>query len=84
MWIDVLLSAGVQVEVCRVKAKDTSGMPMKRKRSPLVGGRKDGGVAKGGFESGESEDEVGEGCEGEEDGKVEGYWEKDGKKVKIE
>ena len=36
VWIDVLLSAGVQVEVCKVKAKDggMSGIgPKKRKAS---------------------------------------------------
>ena len=33
IWIDVLLSAGVQVEVCKVKAKDASSATLKKRKA---------------------------------------------------
>jgi len=85
VWIDVLLSAGVQVEVCRVKAKDASASDKKRaaKRKGSWGKV----VAKPEMDLGnddEEEEEEGETkYESGEEGKREGYWEGDGKRVNV-
>ena len=85
VWIDVLLSAGVQVEVCRVKAKEGSVAQVKRKRSIPVKRRCRGEGVKGEVESGEGgeEEEAEDGLESGEEGLGEGYWEKEGKRVKV-
>jgi Fanconi-associated nuclease 1 len=83
VWIDVLLSAGIQVEVCKVKAKDLSiSAEQARKRKRERGGSGIGKRAKSEISLEAFRDETEEREEGEfdyesgEEGKEEGKWEK--------
>jgi len=82
VWIDVLLSAGIQVEVCKVKAKDlTAADQKKRKRSGTTGSGKRAKSETGleAFEEEKEEKEEGEfDYESGDEGKGEGRWEKGG------
>jgi len=82
VWIDVLLSAGIQVEVCKVKAKEmnlSAEQIKKRKRQASVGRVK---RSKSEAEAFEVDEELLEKEEGEfeyesgDEGKGEGRWEK--------
>jgi hypothetical protein len=85
VWIDVLLSAGIQVEVCKVKSKDLSAEQIKKRKRAVSAARgvKDerGKTELEVFDVEEEEDEE----EGEfdyesgEEGKGEGRWEKKSK-----
>jgi Fanconi-associated nuclease 1 len=79
VWIDVLLSAGIQVEVCKVKSKDlTAAEQKKRKRSGTAGSGKRGKSETGleAFEDEKEEKEEGEfDYESGDEGKGEGRWE---------
>jgi len=68
VWVDVLLSAGVQVEVCRVKAKDVASSTKKRS-SPM---KERQGLGRDGTrgDSMKVEDDAGHGRE-DGDGRVE-------------
>ena len=90
----MLLSAGVQVEVCKVKAKDgaVAARPPKRKTSSgkaSKGKATNGGRVKTEDRDYGSEQEVDEEDDGLEEGKYEsgeegeGHWEKGGKRVKL-
>ena len=80
VWIDVLLSAGIQVEVCKVKAKDLSAAEQKkRKRSGTagLGKRAKSEVGLEAFDEEKEEKEEGEfDYESGDEGKGEGSWEK--------
>ena len=82
VWIDVLLSAGIQVEVCKVKAKEmnlSAEQIKKRKRQASVGRVKRSKSEAGAFEVDEELLEKEEGefeYESGDEGKGEGRWEK--------
>jgi len=80
VWIDVLLSAGIQVEVCKVKSKDLSAAEQKkRKRSGTAGSGKRAKSETGleAFEDEKEEKEEGEfDFESGDEGEGEGRWEK--------
>jgi Fanconi-associated nuclease 1 len=76
VWIDVLLSAGIQVEVCKVKAKDLGVADQKkRKRSGTAwsGKRAKSEVELEAFEEEKEEGEFD--YESGDEGKGEGRWE---------
>jgi Fanconi-associated nuclease 1 len=83
VWIDVLLSAGIQVEVCKVKAKEmklSAEQVKKRKRQASTGVVKRSKSEVEAFEVDEELLEKDEGGEFEyesgDEGKGEGRWEK--------
>jgi Fanconi-associated nuclease 1 len=85
VWIDVLLSAGIQVEVCKVKSKDLSAEQVKKRKravSAARGVKDERGKSElevFGVEE-EDEEEGGEfDYESGEEGKGEGRWEKKSK-----
>lgn len=80
VWIDVLLSAGIQVEVCKVKAKDVDAPLKKRKRFIAKKEETMSIDIDNGVEEGRDEKEPGEfDYESGDEGKGEGRWEKRGR-----
>lgn len=83
VWIDVLLSAGIQVEVCKVKAKDLTAADQKKRKGSGTAGSGKRAKSETGLEAFEDEkEEKEEKEEGEfdyesgDEGKGEGRWEK--------
>lgn len=81
VWIDVLLSAGIPVEVCKVKAKDVDPSTVKKRKRPQAGGTKKEERADSALsldpelEAMDEDEEPGEFTyESGDEGKAEGHW----------
>lgn len=86
MWIDVLLSAGIEVEICKVKAKEMNPATLaaKKRKRPSTGVKKEsvGSMQSIDVDAEEDEEDKETGefeYESGEEGKGEGRWEKRGK-----
>jgi Fanconi-associated nuclease 1 len=76
VWIDVLLSAGIPVEVCKVKAIEATAAQMDKVKRARK--REDNGWGTVKWESVMEEEEE------EEEGEKVGHWERGGKRVRVE